>query len=56
MDKKLLGQILASVVLAAIGAGEILVNDQGHPTDTKQIDDLFSGFLGIWKPQITGGK
>ena len=51
MDKKLLGQILASVVLGAAAAGQILVNDQGHPTNADEIQSIIGGFLQVWFPK-----
>lgn len=54
MDKVLLGKILASVVLGATAAGEIVLDTQGHPQDPKQLGDIIQGFITVWMGQQAG--
>lgn len=48
MDKKLLGQILASVVLGALEAGEIVLDPSRAMADQTQLNSVVNGFISIW--------
>jgi len=48
MDKKLLGQILATVVLGGIEAGQIALDPQGVAKNPDALADIVRGFYGIW--------
>lgn len=48
MDQALLGKILATVVLAAVDAGAIVVSSGGILKDAGAVGAITSGFLSVW--------
>lgn len=56
MDQKLLGQILASVVLAAADAGAVLASGETLLTNPQAISQIISGFLQVWVPAAKTNK
>lgn len=49
--QRLLGQIIATVLAAAIDAGAIAVNPQGVASNPAEVLAIIEGFVGIWAPQ-----
>lgn len=51
-DHALLGQILATVLLAAMDAGAIALNPSGVASNPAEMAGIIQGFLGIWLPRV----
>lgn len=56
MDHSVLGKILATVVIAAIDAGAIVVSSGGLLTDPQAVGNLEQGFLEIWLQHPASGQ
>lgn len=56
MDHKLLGQIIASIVTAALDAGAVATDPTGVLTQPDKIASIAEGFLSIWLTHPASGK
>lgn len=55
MNKTLLGKILASVAMAAVDAGLVVLNPQGVVSNPQEINDILDGFLSLWVSHPASG-
>lgn len=55
MDHDLLGQILATVVTAAVDADVIVRSGSGDIKDPLEIGNIISGFMSIWLKHPASG-
>lgn len=56
MDHKLLGQIIATVLTAAVDGGAIATDPTGVLTSADKVAQITEGFLSIWLSHPASGK